>query len=233
MAAKKILLACLCLGLMGLLLFSSAALALTYTPDPAGNVGNPTKFIVTVTKVVLNASDGSTVTIFSGSKQLDLANLAPGALESFVTGVSVPANTYTSATISLANSFTFFATIIYTGGGTGSYNGVPAGGVPGPLVNGRTYCTTSTGSAASGLASDISNFGCGNFTDSLPADNKTINLNFSSPLTIEGGETKSISIKMDNLSMAIFYRAITDANEKVMVIAPKKWTNATATVTTD
>jgi hypothetical protein len=220
-----------CCVLAALLLIAPAAMADTFTPDPNGDTADPAKFVVEVTKVELVSQSGDYVTIFSGSKNIDLASMAAGDLTDFVNGAAVPPDTYTGARVTLGSRFILRATVPYNGAGTGAYQGVTLGGAMGALVTGRTYTTTSTGGAAGGLASDAGNGQLADLNDNVPDGNKIFTVDFSSPVTVEPGQTKEVSIKMDSNGMAILYRVDTTAGAKVMIVAPKQFNSSTAVVT--
>ena len=217
--------------LASVLLIASTALADNFTPDPNGDSADPAKFIVEVAKVELVNQSGTYVTVFSGSKNIDLASMATGDLVDFVNGAAVPPDTYTGVRVTLGDKFYLRATVTYHGAGTGAYQGIILGGARGALVTGRSYTTTSLNGAAAGLASDSGNGQLADLHNNVPDSNKVFTVNFSSPVTIEPGQSKDVNIKMDSNGMAILYRVDTNAGTKVMVVAPKQFNSTTATVT--
>jgi len=104
-----------------LALLATFALLIAAKPLPAligGVMATPTTYVVTVTKIEFQKTDGSFVTFASGSSAFDIASVAAGqAAGTLAQGQSLEAGSYTGIRITFSRTFGMTGAVADAGGG--------------------------------------------------------------------------------------------------------------------
>jgi hypothetical protein len=96
-----------------MLLISSSAFALI-----GGVLANPSTYVVTVTKIEFQKTDGTFVTFASGASQFDIASVGAGqAVGTLALGQSLPAGSYTGIRITFSRTFGMTGAVADANGG--------------------------------------------------------------------------------------------------------------------